>query len=1037
MPTGSEASAPPAKTDFPISPLENSKTTPPSASTKKGNNTLSFKPNLTIPWDKAPAGSDIYKADKNADYLRVNKPTVAQPVFDQDFEKTFKTLPAVTQVAINKDKELKSEFFNFYKNNPKDIEKFKAWDSKTSLNEATSQSIRQEILQKFYNGVINKYIPRLEELEKSGVGSQLQKAKGFYEDYNKSIDDLKKAKVKLDFYQNNFIESKGYGDVVNEGKQLNGKLKDFNIDAWKADNEKISNNLGAAKANVEQYVVNGSVPREYQDRYAEAYAQYEYAVNVYNEHNNIPELKEYNQNIQSLNSLKSESDNILKEFDNNPNYKKAKEDYNASLQRVQSMNGQAEEFKKQQPLFSEYIQKAKRVSDLVGKVELANKGFPIPISREETRQRITKLYDDGYMNESTLRNWSGVLESIPKAVNSVISGAGSALSALTPKQAGNYNIWDKASDYYNGLNKYNTTILPTMEAYKKLKDGSTKWDIPAIGFKGLQQVGNMAVFVALGAEKSAMVATGYMMSRKDREDEADEAGLKGLQKEAYVSTLSTLEGLSELIMPDNQIFTKELKNLLLKDAILAQTKGINWFRKQAFKRITENTSKEIAEEWTVSFGELMQKAAINYSNGNVFDISKYKDINSWIETAAVTAPLTILASSRSEINRPKMELNIARFQAARNLTKSREILDDLVSTGNMTNKKADEEYKKIANFAVVQSVMPQDISPEKAVQIAPFIIENEQLRIQIESGVDAVFKKQIEERIKGNIAKAEEILIKPEKAISITDEQIENAVSESPENLNSEENLSRVTEEQEKFDEQIRAFQERTNYKPEELKIEGQVKNTIDRLSSGAPVDIVAVEEASNALYAKYKQYENMLDATSRYMTTDQIKGLMSELEGYITKLENVKNGKDFNAEVATGTAPLESTADTVVEAPKAYQESISSRDIEQGFGEDTVEGFLDSQYYTDIIASAKAEGLTAAQVIKDLYKQNAFDNLETREDIDAIEVQLKRDLAANAAPVTTAEQVEPIDEFVEANYTQIVADLKLANKIKTKGCAY
>ena len=204
MPTGSEASAPSAKTDFPISPLENSKTTPPSASTKKGNNTLSFKPDLTIPWDKAPAGSDIYKADKNADYLRVNKPTVAQPVFDQDFEKTFKTLPAVTQVAINKDKELKSEFFNFYKNNPKDIEKFKAWDPKTSLNEATSQSVRQEILQKFYNGVINKYIPRLEELEKSGVGGQLQKAKGFYEDYNKSIDDLKKAKVKLDFYQNNF-----------------------------------------------------------------------------------------------------------------------------------------------------------------------------------------------------------------------------------------------------------------------------------------------------------------------------------------------------------------------------------------------------------------------------------------------------------------------------------------------------------------------------------------------------------------------------------------------------------------------------------------------------------------------------------------------------------------------------------------------------------------------------------------------------------------------------------------------------------------
>ena len=248
-------------------------------------------------------------------------------------------------------------------------------------------------------------------------------------------------------------------------------------------------------------------------------------------------------------------------------------------------------------------------------------------------------------------------------------------------------------------------------------------------------------------------------------------------------------------------------------------------------------------------------------------------------------------------------------------------------------------------------------------------------------------------------------------------------------------------EEQRQLDEKITAFQERTGYKPDDLSVDLNTGITLDRLDNGIPVDPIAVEEASNALYAKYKQYENMLDATSRYMTTDQIKGLMSELEGYITKLENVKNGKDFNSEVATGTAPLESTADTrvdtVVEAPKPYQESVSSRDVEQGFAEDTVEGFLGSQYYADIIASAKAEGLTAAQVIKDLYKNNAFDNLETREDIDAIEVQLKRELAGKAAPEVSREVAEPIDEFIEANYTQIVADLKLNNKIKTEGCAY
>jgi hypothetical protein len=252
-------------------------------------------------------------------------------------------------------------------------------------------------------------------------------------------------------------------------------------------------------------------------------------------------------------------------------------------------------------------------------------------------------------------------------------------------------------------------------------------------------------------------------------------------------------------------------------------------------------------------------------------------------------------------------------------------------------------------------------------------------------------------------------------------------------------------QEQAQLDKDIIAYQERTGWKPDEIKVDLNTGITIDRLRQGIPVDPVAIEEASSTLYKMYKRYEILLGLDSRRMTTDQIKNLMSELEDYITRLENVKNGKDFNSEVTTeiGDASIEAgpesdtAGNTSTEAPKAYQDSISSRDVEAGFGEDTVEMFLGSQYYADIVASAKAEGLTAAQVLKDLYKNNAFDNLETREDIDTIEVQLKRDIAADKAREVAREVTEPIDKFIEANYTQIVADLKLANKIKTKGCGY
>jgi hypothetical protein len=127
-------------------------------------------------------------------------------------------------------------------------------------------------------------------------------------------------------------------------------------------------------------------------------------------------------------------------------------------------------------------------------------------------------------------------------------------------------------------------------------------------------------------------------------------------------------------------------------------------------------------------------------------------------------------------------------------------------------------------------------------------------------------------------------------------------------------------------------------------------------------------------------------------------------------------------------------------QAVKSYADSVSSRDLEQGFGEDTVEGIIDGQYYKDIIASAKAEGIPASKVLKDMAKSRALDNLESREDLDNIENQIKADLATEATPAVTPTkpaEVEPIDEFVEANYTQIMADLKLKNRVQTSGCAY
>jgi hypothetical protein len=380
-------------------------------------------------------------------------------------------------------------------------------------------------------------------------------------------------------------------------------------------------------------------------------------------------------------------------------------------------------------------------------------------------------------------------------------------------------------------------------------------------------------------------------------------------------------------------------------------------------------------------------------------------------------------------------------------------------------KKAEAEKAKAADLAEKAAQAPNQVAAdaihreaEKLNDSANEIIENNN---KIGANAPAEVVSQIEDNnkkideLESTIAQsppdvAEVLTAQLKELQSKNDELTKSAEKLSAEKTGLSVDLDSLTKDEadSELDKKVSEFQERTGYKPEQLNFDGQTEATLSRLESGAPVDTVAVEEASNMLYKKYKQYENMLNSTSRLMTTEQITGLMSELEEKITRLENVKNGKDFNTEIEPKTSTVEQTNEPTPaqevsakpQAVKSYADSVSSRDLEQGFGEDTVEGIIDGQYYKDIIASAKAEGIPASKVLKDMAKSRALDNLESREDLDNIENQIKADLATEATPAVTPTkpaEVEAIDEFVEANYTQIMADLKLKNRVQTSGCGY
>ena len=711
-----------------------------------------------LAWDKTPLGQEQKKTEIVGMLPQAPaKPTMAvKSEEDKIIELGINGLPALSKIMLKNNPIYDREFNDWLKLNPKEAERLNAWSKN---KDAQSEYQKSQVFDKFQKDMLTPRIEKLKELEAMGAGEILKQKNDLYTNINKVSDDLKKKQTELNFYQNTFLEQSGNKALVDKVKELSGILKKY-------DREKITNTLTGIDGELTAISneigsitsPDNTIAQEYAEQYNQLYSRAksleQQRINIEND----PEFLRYNAAIEEYNNVQKEINNNIGNLNNDPEYKKTVEGYTALFDKYKQIAGSIEGLKKDDPLVNEYLSLSKEVADRDKSYKSINSGFTIKTEIDKLQKEINEKGD-----------FSGKLisiaQSIPQAVNMLAAGSMDLLNSVNEFTKLNdtslhYTTLNKAADFYNNLSKTGSIIVPEAKAIKE--NGDINWaDIP---YEAFQQVGNLAVMAATGGEsKVAMVTSGYIMSRKGRTDEAEEAGLKGASKEIYVNGLSFLEGLSELIMPDGQFFTKTVKEKLLKDAVLAQTKGINWFRKEAIVTILENMGKESAEEYIVKLGELTAQYGNNLEQGkNVFDIKKSNTLNEWIRTALVAAPLAGVSTGLTKIGVPKKELDIARFVAAKNITQTRQILSDLVASGKITQEKADENYKQIIRYAAVQNVMPKDISPDKAVQLVPLIEENKQLELQIKTGgISDMFINSIKAKIKENNDKAQAILETP------------------------------------------------------------------------------------------------------------------------------------------------------------------------------------------------------------------------------------------------------------------------------------
>jgi len=138
----------------------------------------------------------------------------------------------------------------------------------------------------------------------------------------------------------------------------------------------------------------------------------------------------------------------------------------------------------------------------------------------------------------------------------------------------------------------------------------------------LNQSKNIAVSKELAMKTNQSISTiggGYFASLASNRKEAKEMGLKGLAAANYSNTMSFIEGLSELVMPNNKLFSSELKALSLSTYVKALAKGNTnkLAMKEALQVVAENIGKENFEEILVMAGKTVQTAAISIDNENI------------------------------------------------------------------------------------------------------------------------------------------------------------------------------------------------------------------------------------------------------------------------------------------------------------------------------------------------------------------------------------------------------------------------------------
>jgi len=347
------------------------------------------------------------------------------------------------------------------------------------------------------------------------------------------------------------------------------------------------------------------------------------------------------------------------------------------------------------------------------------------------------------------------------------------------------------------------------------------------------------------------VAGGYAASLESNRRDAKEMNLSGSDAFAYTQFMSLLEGATELIMPDNKIFSKEIKDIALKTFASNLSRGNRFAAKEALKSIGEIVGKENLEEILVLAGKTFQTGAIAIQNE---DVEVYlPTLGELINTVATTTIASGTIPTITSLNKRKQIENQMILKASRDLNGTKQVLDQFVKKGIVKKEDANAFLNKVNKSFEAVSEIPSSFTEEEASTTLDQAIRLTELRAEAKNK-KGVAKEQIDEEIK---SLEEEIRIKSQE-VKIKETENKDNTGLKPSDQEADLTSETVLENKAVFNE---------------------VSITI---SSGESVNEVKLDNALNEAYDALNQLDGV--------NTQEAEIMRELIEDEIQKLENYDN---------------------------------------------------------------------------------------------------------------------------------------------------